>query len=83
MGNSLASRCVRTRDLAPRLHNLVRLAELAGVDLTPEQRDTLADMNAFALEGRYPESLVPPPSQDEGARYLARASEVFACLTKL
>jgi hypothetical protein len=39
-------------------------------------------MNAFALECRYPEALAPPSSQDEGARYLARASEAFACLTK-
>jgi HEPN domain-containing protein len=37
LGKALKARvCARTRDLALRLHNLVRLAELAGVDLTPE-----------------------------------------------
>lgn len=75
--------CLRTRDLAPRLHNLVRLAELAGVDLTPGQRDTLADMNAFALEGRYPEATAPAPGRAEGARYLDRAREMWTCLMKL
>lgn len=36
-----------TRAVAPRLHNLVRLAELAGLPLNPTQIDILAEMNAF------------------------------------
>lgn len=46
--------CRHTRDLAPRIHSLVRLAELASIKPNKEQLDTLAEMNAFNLEGRYP-----------------------------
>lgn len=53
--------CRQTRDLAPGIHNLVRLAELADISLRPEQIDVLAEMNAFNLESRYPELLIPPP----------------------
>jgi HEPN domain-containing protein len=75
--------CRQTRDLAPRIHNLVRLAELAGLNLTQEQVDVLAEMNAFNIEGRYPESLTPPPTLAQARTYLTRAEEVFRWLTGL
>lgn len=37
------------------LHNLIRLAEIAGLSLNSEQRDLLADINLFNIEGRYPD----------------------------
>ncbi len=40
-------------------------------------------MNAFSLEGRYPESLTPPPTTQEARAYLARAEEVFQWLMNL
>lgn len=40
---------------APQIHNLVRLAEQAGMILTPEQKDTLNKITAFNLESRYPD----------------------------
>jgi HEPN domain-containing protein len=46
--------CRRTQDLAPRIHNLVRLAEAAALQLPPERLNVLAEMNAFHIEGRYP-----------------------------
>jgi HEPN domain-containing protein len=54
--------CRHTQDLAPRLHNLVRLAELAALPLSQAQVDVLAEINAFHIEGRYPDVLIPPPS---------------------
>src|SRR3990172_12817951 len=57
--------CRRTQDIAPPIHNLVRLAEVAGVELAREQVDLLADVNAFNIEARYPAHLAPPPSGDE------------------
>jgi HEPN domain-containing protein len=75
--------CRHTRDLAPRIHNLVRLAELAGLPITPERIDVLAEMNAFNLEGRYPDSLAPTPTPHEARAYLDRAEEVFQWLTNL
>ena len=75
--------CRKTRDLAPRIHNLTRLAECAGVDLPGNYRDVLADMNTFNIEGRYPDLLAPPPSVTEAQLYAARAEEVLQWLLNL
>jgi HEPN domain-containing protein len=72
--------CRRTQDLAPRLHNLVRLAELAALNLDQGQIDALAEMNAFNIEGRYPDTLAPPPTPREARQYLRRAKEVYQWL---
>ncbi len=75
--------CRYTGELAPRSHNLVRLSEVAGVNLSEEQIDLLADVNEFNIEGRYPEMLVPPPTHAEAAAYMARIAEVLQCLNTL
>jgi HEPN domain-containing protein len=72
--------CNTTGDIAPRIHNLVRLAELAGIDLAAVQRDLLAEFNAFNLEGRYPNPLAPPVSQQEAMEYFSKAEEILAWL---
>jgi len=47
--------CKTTRDIAPRIHNLVKLAELSGLPFEQMQIDSLAEINPFNIEGRYPE----------------------------
>lgn len=64
--------CRQTRDLAPRSHNLVRLAEVAGLDLPESCMDTLAVMNPFVLAGRYPDSPFPLPTPEEVRGYVER-----------
>ncbi len=73
--------CRATNDLAPRLHNLVRLAELAGLSGAQEYLDTLAEMNAFNIEGRYPELLLPATTPTEAEAYLAGAERVLQWLS--
>lgn len=46
------------------------------------QIDPLAEMNAFGVEGRYPDVSIPPPSSDEAKDYLRRAEEVYRWLMK-
>jgi len=75
--------CRVTADLAPRIHNLVRLAEIAKLNLQPAQLDVLAEMNAFNIEGRYPDSLSAPPEKKEAARYIRQAEKVFKWLIQL
>jgi HEPN domain-containing protein len=72
--------CRQTQDLAPRMHNLIRLAELAGISLDETQVDTLSEINAFNLEGRYPDALTPLPSLSEAKGYLREAEEVYRWL---
>ena len=75
--------CRVTADLAPRIHNLVRLAEIAKLNLQSAQLDVLAEMNAFNIEGRYPDSLSAPPEKKEAARYIRQAEKVFKWLIQL
>lgn len=75
--------CRCTQDLAPRLHNLVRLAEIAGLALDDDHIDLLAEMNTFNIEGRYPDLLIPPPSLKEARGYLHRSDEVYRWLMNL
>jgi HEPN domain-containing protein len=72
--------CKHTRDLAPRIHNLSRLSEMTGITLETEKIDILAEMNAFHIEGRYPESLTTPPTKEEALNYIARAEKVYQWL---
>jgi len=46
----------QTKDIPPRMHNLVRLAEVAGLRLDAEQEQFLRKFNVYQLEGRYPDS---------------------------
>ncbi|MDL1956053.1 MAG: HEPN domain-containing protein [Candidatus Desulfofervidus auxilii] len=41
--------------LPPKIHNLVRLAEISGLELTEEQKLFLDEVNDFNLEIRYPD----------------------------
>jgi len=74
--------CRVTNNLAPRTHNLVRLAEAAGLELSPEQVDVLADMNEFNLEGRYPVQAIPAPTVQQAREYVKRSEEVLTWLTR-
>lgn len=75
--------CNHSQDLAPKLHNLSRLSELAGLTLDTGKMEVLAEMNAFHIEGRYPESLTKPPTKAEVLNYMARAEGVFQWLMSL
>ena len=43
-----------TGELAPRIHNLVRLAELSGQEFTDEERVLLERLSLYYLQSRYP-----------------------------
>jgi HEPN domain-containing protein len=72
--------CRTTNELAPPIHNLVRLAAAANLSLQPEQRDLLAEVNSFNIEGRYPELFLPLPSAIEAETYLVRIGVLLECL---
>ena len=72
--------CRVTNDLAPRIHNLVKLSEIAHMKLSETDIDLLAEVNEFNIEGRYPEMLLPSPTQDEADEYLTRIGKVLEWL---
>jgi len=74
--------CSRTHGVPPKIHNLIRRSELAGLKLSDQQADVLADMNQFNLEGRYPEFYRLRVSLEEAKEFLTRSEEVLAWLTR-
>jgi HEPN domain-containing protein len=72
--------CRRTRGVPPKIHNLSRLSELAGLRLGEQQADVLADMNQFNLEGRYPEFYTFQLRPKEATEFIARSQEVLTWL---
>jgi HEPN domain-containing protein len=43
------------REHAPPIHNLPRLARMAGISLSPERREQLVSITSFNIEARYPD----------------------------
>jgi len=78
-----ANVCRKTRALAPRIHNFVRLAEMAGIPLSPERLDRLADISRFGLEGRYPAPVVSLPAGEEAKSIMAKMKETREWLTAM
>ena len=72
--------CRNINDIAPRLHNLVRLAQIADLTLLDEQLETLAQLNAFNIEGRYPDTLVSTIDTAKANDYLTRGRVLFEWL---
>ncbi|QTA78966.1 HEPN domain-containing protein [Desulfonema limicola] len=69
--------CLHSNDIAPRLHNLVRLSEFSGITFEQKHTDFLSEMNPFNIEGRYPELWGPIPSQKEAEYLLTQTEEML------
>ena len=48
----------RTGEFPPRIHNLPRLVEAAGIEIDEERIDFLAMLSAYYIQTRYPEEMV-------------------------
>jgi HEPN domain-containing protein len=72
----------QTKDVPPRIHNLIRLAEIAKLKLDAEWEEFLREFGAYQLEGRYPDSeqvsLDPSCARDE----ISRAREMLVWLKR-
>ena len=74
--------CRHTGDLAPRTHNLVRLAEAARLALPAAYVELLAETNEFVLSGRYPDTTTPAPSPGDAEVHRRRTEEIFQWLIR-
>ena len=72
-----------TGEVPPRIHDLLRLADVAGVSLPHERRQFLARFQQYCLEGRYPDFQPTRPSQAEAESVLRDAQEVLLWLRNL
>lgn len=78
-----AQYCRHQQKLAPMTHNLLRIADGTDICLNSEQRNLLAECNAFNIEGRYPELYLPLPTEQEAEEYMARIGELLKCLNQM
>jgi HEPN domain-containing protein len=67
----------------PRIHDLLRLAERAGLSPDKERSKFLAYLQDFCLEGRYPDSRPELPPQDKAESVLSNTREVLEWLSNL
>lgn len=72
--------CRVTQDIAPRIHNLLRLAELAGLTPSERQRLFLARFDRYQLEGRYPDTLVDTLEASKAQEELEEARKMLQWL---
>ena len=75
--------CRKTGNIAPRMHNLIRLVEISGVELSEDKVDFLIEMNIYNLEGRYPGSNVPLPDYETAADIIKKTEEMIRWLKSL
>lgn len=76
----------RKNEQAPPIHNLVRLAEVAGLALDSQQTESLIRITTFNLEARYPDESrnFRKKCTEEFTRLeLARVKEVFQWLNSM
>ncbi len=74
--------CRVTNNLAPKIHNLVRLAELTKLLFLEAQWDFIADFDQYQLEGRYPDKLPTPLTKNKAQAELKKLEELLAWLIK-
>ena len=72
----------RTKDVPPRIHNLVRLAEMAGLELEPAHDRFLREFNVYQLEGRYPDSQQVRLDQSAANKEISEAGDMLEWLSK-
>lgn len=69
-------------DYAPKTHNLIYLANKAGLTLDDERKELIGVLLKYQLEGRYPEYKPEVLNTEKAREYLQRTKELFVWLTK-
>ena len=73
-------------NMPPKIHNLLRLAELSGITLTTEQQEFFDDVNEFNSAVRYSdekEAFYKRCTHEYATPYFTRIKEVYQWLTSL
>ena len=74
--------CRVTKELAPKIHSLPRLAALSKLSCTEPQLAFLYKFDQHQLEGRYPEHLPIPPEKSVAKREMEKAEEMLKWLKR-
>ena len=69
-----------TKKLPPMIHNLISLADLAGLKLTSQQLQLFGELNPLNIEARYPGNFNKMPSKIEAQSIVKRTKVVLEWL---
>jgi len=72
----------QTKNLPPKIHNLLVLAEMGKVELSQEQVDFCGRINLYNIEARYPNLSIPSPTLQKAKEYFEQTKELVERLTK-
>ncbi|OIP37559.1 hypothetical protein AUJ95_08015 [Candidatus Desantisbacteria bacterium CG2_30_40_21] len=72
--------CHNTKDIAPRVHNLISLSELSGISFEQRQTEFLSEINPFNIEGCYPEVWGVVPSREEADKLIQKVKGIYEWL---
>jgi HEPN domain-containing protein len=75
-----------TQELPPRLHNLMRLTETAGLEVTEERARFLRELSAYYIQTRYPEEITEMYNQvklDTARSIMKQTEEVITWLESM
>ena len=75
--------CKVTGEMPPRIHNLIRLAEMAKLELSKGQVDFLTRLGLFQIEGRYPDTARVALDAQTAEDRLSAAQEMLKWLKAL
>jgi HEPN domain-containing protein len=72
--------CKTTEDLAPRLHDLLRLLDLAQIALPQSDRDQLRLLGIYQMAGRYPDQMPQLPTLEQARERFQEAGRIYRWL---
>jgi len=72
----------QTKNLPPKTHNLLVLAEMGKVELSQGQVDFCGRINLYNLEARYPNLSIPSPTLQKAKEYFEQTKELVEWLIK-
>ena len=72
-----------TNQIPPKSHNLFRLLEITGVEVTEENAEFLGILMKYQLEGRYPDYNPEIPNKKKVEEYFRKTKEILSWLKKL
>ena len=76
----------KSNEFPPRIHNLVRLAEIAALQLPPERTQLLRELSNYYIQTRYPEeipALAAKISETQSRKVLEQTEETIQWLLSM
>ena len=71
-----------TGAVPPKSHDLLQLAEKAGVEVPDDRGKTMLRIARYCMEGRYPDRWIAPPDEKDAAALLDRGEDLVQWLGK-